>query len=105
MGKILITSTGETLSSTFDKRFGRAAWFCIFNRENGQISFLENKYKEESIDSGIKVITAIKNMGINQIISGDFGRNVSKELNKLNIQMIIPADDIYIIEDIILRLK
>jgi len=31
--KTIITSTGNELSSQFDKRFGRAGWFCLYDED------------------------------------------------------------------------
>lgn len=44
MSKTVITSSGNSVKAAFDMRFGRAAWFCIFNEETQELTFLENEY-------------------------------------------------------------
>ena len=40
--KTVITSSGKTTDSDFDKRFGRADFFCVFDNETNETSFIEN---------------------------------------------------------------
>ena len=43
MSKTVITSSGNTLTSKFDKRFGRAEFFCLLDEATGQTSFIANR--------------------------------------------------------------
>lgn len=86
--KTLITSTGNNLDSKFDQRFGRTSWFCIYDQENGETSFIENENKNLNGGAGIKTVEKIAEMGVNRIISGDFGPKAKEMLEKLKIQMI-----------------
>ena len=47
--KTVITSSGNTIQSNFDRRFGRAAWFCLYDEETGQTEFIENENMSEKI--------------------------------------------------------
>ena len=40
--KTVITSSGNELKSNFDLRFGRAAYFCIYDEESKETSFFQN---------------------------------------------------------------
>jgi len=99
--KTVITSTGKTLNSGFDLRFGRAAWFCIFNEENGDSDFIRNDYADASHGAGSKVAEQMVEIGVGKAISGDFGPRAKDLLDKFNIQMVILDDDTLTIKEII----
>ena len=50
--KIAITSTGETLNATIDSRFGRCAYFAIYNTETKSTEFILNPGKEAQEGAG-----------------------------------------------------
>ena len=103
--KTVITSTGNKLSSTFDLRFGRAAWFCLYDNETEKSSFHENEHLEEGHGAGPKAAEKSFELGALKVISGDFGPKAKDLLDKLNIQMIIIDDDSKSVGDIIKMLK
>ncbi|MBN1185248.1 MAG: NifB/NifX family molybdenum-iron cluster-binding protein [Bacteroidales bacterium] len=105
MNKTVITSTGNSLNSKFDKRFGRAAWFCVFDPVTEQTTFYENQNVNANHGAGTKASERMVELGVNKIISGDFGPKAKELLDKFNIQMIIIQDDNATIQDIIDRLK
>ena len=98
--KTLISSTGNNLDSSFDLRFGRAAWFCLLNEETGETSFYENENKEASHGAGTKVVEKVVELGVTRVISGDFGPKAKELLEKFNIQMVLLSDDSKSIADI-----
>jgi len=87
--KTIITSRGNKLDSNFDLRFGRAGWFCVYDRETQSTEFIENSFKELNGGAGTKSSEMVAELGANQIISGDFGPKAKSLLERLNIQMII----------------
>jgi predicted Fe-Mo cluster-binding NifX family protein len=40
--KVIITSTGDSLKSNLDDRFGRCSWFVIYDTELGSVEFITN---------------------------------------------------------------
>lgn len=102
--KTIITSTGDSVSSKFDLRFGRAGWFCIYDRENKSTFFVENNFKNSNGGAGTKSSEMVAELGAGQIISGDFGPKAKTLLEKLNIQMIIMDETELSIQDIINRI-
>ena len=44
--KIAITSSGNTLKSNLDKRFGRCSFFAIYDTETKDVEFISNPNKE-----------------------------------------------------------
>ena len=101
----LISASGNTLDSSFELRFGRAAWFCLLNEETGETSFYENDVNESSIGHGTKVVELVIKLGATKVISGDFGQKSRELLEKTGIQMVILTDDSSSIADIIDLIK
>lgn len=102
--KTIITSTGDNLSSKFDQRFGRAGWFCVYDRETDSTNFIENSFKHSNGGAGTKSSEMVAELGASQVISGDFGPKAKNLLEKLNIQMIILEEENVSIQDIINQL-
>lgn len=103
--KTIITSTAEGSGSLFDLRFGRAAWFCLFDDETGDVTFVENENINASSGAGTKAVEKVAEMGVSKVISGDFGPKAKELLEKFNIQMVILKDDSNTIQNIINNLK
>lgn len=103
--KTIITSTGNSKDAAFDKRFGRAAWFCLYDEASGNTTFHKNEYADAQGGAGTKAAEKVAELGAGKAISGDFGPKAKELLQKLNIQMVIINDDNATIETIINRLK
>ncbi|MFW5657390.1 MAG: NifB/NifX family molybdenum-iron cluster-binding protein [Bacteroidota bacterium] len=100
-----ITSKNDHIDSEFDLRFGRGAWFCIFNEKTGDIQFIENEHKDAQGGAGTKAAEKMISLGVKKIISGDFGPKAKELLDKFNIQLVILQDEANTIEQIIGRLQ
>ncbi len=105
MSKTVITSSGNDLNAQFDRRFGRAAWFCVFDEETKETSFFENDNLSATHGAGTKTAEKMIEKGISKIISGDFGPKAKELLDKFNIQMVIIQNADVKIKDIIEKLK
>jgi predicted Fe-Mo cluster-binding NifX family protein len=92
--KTVITASGNIPTSPFDKRFGRAAWFCLFDDVSGQMEFLENEYANANGGAGTKVAEKMVELGVRKVISGDFGPKAKDLLEKFDIQMVVVQDDL-----------
>lgn len=103
--KILISSSGSVLSSLFDKRFGRSAWFCIYSEDTGESHFIKNENKDIPEGAGKNVVAKVKELGIKKTISGDFGAKTQALLHDEGTQMIILQDETKTIQEIITMIK
>lgn len=103
--KTVITASGNNITSDFDKRFGRSAWFCVYDNESNSISFDENNNNITEIGAGILAAKKMAELNVQKVISGDFGPKAKELLDKLNIQIVILPDDDLKIEDILQKLK
>lgn len=103
--KTIISSTGNKLNSAFDLRFGRAGWFCIYDRETKTSDFVINSFKDVNGGAGTKTSEMAAELGASQVISGHFGPKAKDLLERLNIQMIIMNESELKVEDIIEKLE
>ncbi len=103
--KTLITAQGNEKTALFDKRFGRAAWFCIFKEDTHAIEFIKNEHADSQSGAGTKAAETVANLGVTKVISGDFGPKAKELLEKLNIQLVILNDNPISIAEIIEKLN
>ncbi len=103
--KLAITSKGNNLESKFDLRFGRSAWFCIYDKESKTIQFVENENKDSMGGAGTKTAEMVAELGVKQVISGDFGPKAKTLLERFEIQMIILNEENSTIQEILNKLK
>jgi predicted Fe-Mo cluster-binding NifX family protein len=103
--KTLITSTAGNIGAAFDKRFGRAAWFCILDEATGETSFYENTNVNASGGAGAKTAENAIELGVKRVVSGDFGPKAKDLLEKFKIQMVIIEEDDLTVKNIVERFK
>lgn len=87
--KIAITAEENNIKSKLDLRFGRAAWFCIYDNDTQETDFFKNENKNANGGAGTKAAEKMAELGVQQIISGDFGPKAKDLLDKFKIQMVI----------------
>ncbi len=104
MGKTVITSTGKDINSSFDRRFGRAGWFCIHDDETGVTDFIENKNFNAGHGAGTRAAEVMAAAGVTKVISGDFGPKAKSLLDRLGIQMVIIDDENSSVGDVLRRM-
>lgn len=97
----VITSKGNNIQADFDLRYGRAAYFCLYDDVSGDIEFLENPYHSQHEKAGLKVTEMLRKKKIQKVISGDFGPKAQELLEQYSIQMVILPDDSRNIADIL----
>jgi len=90
--KIAITSAGNTLESKVDSRFGRCAYFVIYDTEYHLIEILPNPNREHTDGSGPSSVQFLASKGIKKVVSGEFGAKVKSIFDSLKIQLIMVKD-------------
>lgn len=106
--KVAITSTGNSLESKLDERFGRCTYFVIYDTESKAMEFIPNPNKDVEEGAGIASVHLVASRNATKIIAGEFGMKIKSLLDSLKIQMIIPGEaDLKIknILDILNRIK
>lgn len=99
--RIAITSTGDTLNSTIDSRFGRCAFFAIYDTETKSIKFILNPSKDAQEGAGPAAVQFVAAHKVSKIVSGEFGMKIKSLLDSLGIEMITNKDSATKIADII----
>ncbi len=87
--KTAITSTGNTLESKLDQRFGRCAYFVIYDSESSGLEFIPNHGKDSKEGAGPAAVQLVASRDVKKIISGEFGIKIKSLLDRLKIQMIV----------------
>jgi predicted Fe-Mo cluster-binding NifX family protein len=86
--KVAITSTGNSLESKLDQRFGRCAFFIIYDIETKGTEFIPNPNKDAEEGAGPASVQLVASRDVQKIISGEFGIKIKPMLDSLKIQMI-----------------
>jgi len=86
--KIAITSTGKTLDSQVDPRFGRAACFIVVDTETMDFSVIEN---ENVAAGGTGIISAktVIDAGAQAVLTGNCGPNAQRTLSTAGIKLYV----------------
>lgn len=87
--KVAITSTGQSLESTIDQRFGRCAFFVIYDTETGGVEILPNPNRDAEEGAGPASVQLVASKEVQKIISGEFGMKIKSLLDSLKIQMVV----------------
>lgn len=101
--KIAITAENNNLDAKVDPRFGRCAFFAVYDTETKQTAFHANPAKEAAQGAGPVAVQFVARMGVSRIIAGEFGTKIKSLLQDLKIESQIVQDAR--IEDIIKSLK
>lgn len=99
--KIAITSTGNTLDSTIDSRFGRCSYFVIYDTELKSVEFIPNPNKDNDSGAGPASVQFLASRNVEKIVSGEFGLKIKSLIDSLKIQMIVIQDSSKTIKQII----
>jgi len=103
--KIAITSTGNSPDSTLDTRFGRCAYFVIYDNENGSTEFIPNPNKDNVEGAGPASVQLVASRGVKKVVSGEFGAKVKAIFDQLQIQLVVFNENEKTISDIIKLLE
>jgi len=87
--KTAITSSGNSLDSTLDHRFGRCNYFVIYDAETQGIEFIPNPNKEAEDGAGPASVQLLASRNVKKIVSGEFGLKIKELLDSLKIHMIL----------------
>ncbi|NLU38166.1 MAG: diguanylate cyclase [Bacteroidales bacterium] len=99
--KTAITSTGNSLESKLDRRFGRCSFFVIYDTESKSVEFIPNPNKENVEGAGPASVNLIASRDAKKVVSGEFGAKVKSLFDSLQIQLIVLNDEEKTINEII----
>jgi predicted Fe-Mo cluster-binding NifX family protein len=91
--KIAVSSTGQTLESQVDPRFGRAAFFLLVDIENGTLDVHDNAQNLNAAQgAGIQAAETICRMGADVVITGHCGPKAFRALQAGDVQVVVGAE-------------
>lgn len=88
MTKICVTSTGSTLESTVDPRFGRCAYFIIVDSETYAFEAVSNEAAMASGGAGIRAAQTVASMNVDAVLTGSVGPNAFPALQDAGIKIL-----------------
>jgi len=86
--RIAVTSTGESLISEVDPRFGRAAFFIVCDTDTMDFVAIEN----ENVAGGAAGIGSAKRVideGVEAVLTGNCGPNAQRTLDAAGVKLYI----------------
>ncbi|MFA5015678.1 MAG: NifB/NifX family molybdenum-iron cluster-binding protein [Actinomycetota bacterium] len=85
--KVAITSSGPTLQSNVDPRFGRCPYYIIYDTEDGSFKAVENKSSLAAGGAGIQAAQNISNIKVEAVVTGNVGPNAFRVLSAASIKI------------------
>lgn len=86
--RVAITSTGSSVDSAFDNRFGRASYFIIFDSETDRYEVLDNVQNYQAAQgAGIQAAQTIASARVSALITGHLGPKASRTLAAASVKV------------------
>ncbi len=79
--KIVISSTGSTLESEIDPRFGRCSTFLLVDTETMEKEVIQNTSESSAHGAGIGAAQTVARLGAKAVITGHVGPNAHMALS------------------------
>lgn len=92
--KIAIGSTGDLPSSKLDGRFGRCAYFLIWDPETGSFESLANADNEFNQGAGISTAQALLNKGVKAVVASRIGPKAFAVLQRAGVVLYEGSEEI-----------
>ena len=85
--KIAISSSGKSLDSALDPRFGRCAWFLIIDAADMSYEVFDNQTAAQSSGAGIQAAQFLADKNVSAVITGHVGPNATQTLSAAGIEI------------------
>jgi len=85
--KVAVSSTGTSLDSNVDARFGRCPYFIIYDTDSGNFEYIENQSRQAMGGAGIQTAQMLINQNVEAIITGNIGPNAYRVLSSSPIKV------------------
>ena len=84
---IALTSSANKPNSLLDPRFGRCAYFALYDTEENKWSFLSNPGAQEASGAGVKAAQFLSWQNAQVLLTGSLGPNAFEIINKAGIMV------------------
>ena len=88
MAKICVTSSGPTLESMVDPRFGRCAYFIIVDSETYAFEAVSNDAAMASGGAGVRAAQTVASLNVEAVLTGSVGPNAFPALQDAGIKIL-----------------
>jgi predicted Fe-Mo cluster-binding NifX family protein len=78
---VCVTSTGDSIKSELDPRFGRCSYFAFYDTDAGDVSILENEAVRSGGGAGISSGQLMVEKNVKAVITGNVGPNAMSVLS------------------------
>jgi len=85
--KVAISSSGKTLESNVDSRFGRCPYFVIYDTGSGDLKAIDNQGRQAMGGAGIQAAQMVSDEKVEAVITGNIGPNAFKVLSSASIDV------------------
>jgi predicted Fe-Mo cluster-binding NifX family protein len=85
--KIAISSTGDSLDSLVDPRFGRSNKFIVIDTDTMNLQVVENTSIYSAHGAGIGAAQKVASMGVKAVITGNVGPNAQSALSASGVEI------------------
>ncbi len=85
--KVVVSSTGSTLDSEIDPRFGRCSTFLLIDTETMELQVIQNTSVNSAHGAGIGAAQTVARLEAKAVITGHVGPNAHMALSGANIDI------------------
>ena len=89
MTKICVTSSGPTLESSVDPRFGRCSYFIIADPETLDFEAISNDAAMASGGAGVRAAQTVAAQNVEAVLTGSVGPNAFPALQNSEIKILV----------------
>jgi len=86
--KVAVSSTGPTLDSDVDPRFGRCQCFLIVDLDDMRFEALDNASIGQQGGAGIQAAKVVADRGVKAVLTGNVGPNAYQVLSGVDLEVI-----------------
>ena len=85
--RVAVCSSGNTLESITDPRFGRCAYFAVVDTETFDFNAVQNPGALSAQGAGIQAAQVISSLEVSAVIAGNFGPNAFQALSAAGVHI------------------
>ncbi len=87
-GKVCLSAQGDSLDAQVDPRFGRCAWFIIYDFSDNKFEAIANKNSSSPSGAGIASAQQVADRKVQAVLTGNVGPNAFGVLDAAGIKVI-----------------
>ncbi|MFP4038894.1 MAG: NifB/NifX family molybdenum-iron cluster-binding protein [Desulfosudaceae bacterium] len=85
--KVAVSSTGNTIDSELDSRFGRCAWFIIVNTDDMSHEAIANSNTDMPSGAGIQSASLVVSKDVKAVLTGNCGPKAAQAFYDAGVQV------------------